>query len=603
MGRDGVTIFQTPSPSYGFFGSSNLTTDTDDVSKIQTVSYLSPHVFWEFLELGLESSSIFTPVSNLQQNTTPSPSTTVTEEITQLDIQTTSETTTHELTAPATKNINQAECVHVDADKFFNIFSTLIHEIGEPSSRHVDPSNMHTFYQRHPSKHHWTRDHLLEQVIGNPSQPVRTRRLLETNGEMCMFALTKNTCDEENTIIGNKARLVAKGYSQKEGIDFEESFALMDVKTTFLNGPLKEEVYINQPDGFVDPYHPEKVHCLNKALYGLKQAPRVWELKFFLGIEIHQSPHGIFINQAKYTQEILSKHGMTLCDNVGTPMSTKHLDADLSGIPIDQTKYHSMFGSLMYLTVSRPDIVHATCYCARYQARPTENYLQADKQIFRYLKNTIHMGLWYPKDTSFKQTSFSDSDHVGCLDTRKSTSGGIQFLGGDKLVSWSSKKQDCTLMSTAEAEVILFSTHNDEWKSFQCQPQIALRSYALSWKSCQGGSSKLNLSDHRTSSKSSKIFKVKQDRGDYSPDEEEEIMSFQDKYEHVGQNQYDSRQGNDARLKISRTQRQMTKAQDQDHKSMKEQSHYIQEKTKTRLKKGKLKHHIFNIGEDKVKPR
>ncbi|GJW35831.1 retrovirus-related pol polyprotein from transposon TNT 1-94 [Tanacetum coccineum] len=527
----------------------------------------------------------------------------------------------------------QVENAQVDEDEFINIFSTPVQEQGETSSRYVDSSNMHTFYQRHPSEHRWTKDHPLEQVIGNPSQSIRTRRQLETDGEMCMFALTvsrtepknikeamadsawieamqeelhqfdrldvwelvdrplcknvinmkwlwKNKHDEENTVIRNKARLVAKGYAQKEGIDFEESFApvarleavwlfvayaahksfpvyQMDVKTTFLYGPLKEEVYvhlkisraqtkqikylyakenniqrkdkdqaqkceINQPDGFVDPNHPDQVYRLKKALYGLKQAPRAWydelsnflvykgfskgfidltlfitkhgedillvkiyvddiifgstnpklskrfkklmhnkfemsmmgELKFFLGIQIHQSSLGIFINQAKYAQEILIKHGMTSCDNIGTPMATKHLDADLSGTPVDQTKYRSMVGALMYLTASRPDIVHATCYCARYQAKPTEKHDTVVKRIFRYLKNTINMGLWYPKDTGFELTAFSYSDHTGCLDSCKSTSGGIQFLGGDKLVSWSSKKQDCALMSSVKAEYV-----------------------------------------------------------------------------------------------------------------------------------------------------
>ncbi|GJS72572.1 retrovirus-related pol polyprotein from transposon TNT 1-94 [Tanacetum coccineum] len=299
----------------------------------------------------------------------------------------------------------------------------------------------------------------------------------------------------------------------------------MDVKTAFLYGPLKEEVYVNQPDGFVDPYHPDKVYRLKKALYGLKQAPRAWydelsnflvsegfskgsidptlfitkhgedillvqiyvddiifgstnpklskrfgklmhskfdmsmmgELKFFLGIQIHQSPRGIFINQAKYAQEILKKHGMTSCDSIGTPMVTKHLEADLSGTLVDQTKYRSMVGALMYLTASRPDIVHATCYCARYQAKSTEKHLTAVKRIFRYLKDSINMGLWYSKETGFELTAFSDSDHAGCLDSRKSTSGGIQFLGGDKFVSWSSKKQDCTSMSSAEAEYVSLS--------------------------------------------------------------------------------------------------------------------------------------------------
>ncbi|GJW65078.1 hypothetical protein Tco_0116962 [Tanacetum coccineum] len=116
-------------------------------------------------------------------------------------------------------------------------------------------------------------------------------------------------------------------------------------------------------------------------------------------------------------------------------MATKpKLDADLSGKLVDQTDCHSKIGSLMYLTSSRPDIVQVVCYCARYQARPTEKHLKEVKRIFRYLKGTINMGLWYSKDSGFELTAFSDADHAGCIDTRKSTSGGIQFLG-DKLVS------------------------------------------------------------------------------------------------------------------------------------------------------------------------
>nr|GEX55195.1 uncharacterized mitochondrial protein AtMg00810-like [Tanacetum cinerariifolium] len=101
--------------------------------------------------------------------------------------------------------------------------------------------------------------------------------------------------------------------------------------------------------------------------------------------------------------------------------------------------------------------MHATCYYARYQAKSIEKHLTAVKRSFRYLKDTIHMGLWYPKDTGFELTAFLDSDHAGCLDSRKSTSGGIQFLGGDKLVIWSSKKQDCTLMSSAKAKYVSLS--------------------------------------------------------------------------------------------------------------------------------------------------
>ncbi|GJR32066.1 hypothetical protein Tco_1108298 [Tanacetum coccineum] len=137
-------------------------------------------------------------------------------------------------------------------------------------------------------------------------------------------------------------------------------------------------------------------------------------------------------------------------------MATKpKLNADLSGTLVDQTDYLSKIGSLMYLTFSRPDIVQAVCYCARYQARPTEKHLKEVKRIFRYLRGTINMGLWYPKGSGFELIAFLDADHASCVDTRKSTSR-IQFLG-DKLVSWMSKKKDCTVMSSAEAEYVALS--------------------------------------------------------------------------------------------------------------------------------------------------
>nr|GEY57798.1 hypothetical protein [Tanacetum cinerariifolium] len=281
----------------------------------------------------------------------------------------------------------------------------------------------------------------------------------------------KNKRDEENTLIRNKSRLVSKGYAQKEGVDFEESFAPVArlevalyglkqaprawydelsnflVSKGFSKGSIDPTLFITKHEEdillvqiYVDDIifgstNPKLSKQFEKLMHNKFEMSMMGDLKFFLRIKIHQSPRGIFINQAKYAQEILIEHGMTSCDSIGTPMATKHLDADLGGTPVDQTKYQSMVGTLMYLTASRPDIVHATYYCARYQAKPTEKHLTAVKRIFRYLKDTIHMGLWYSKDTGFELTSFSDSNHAGCLDSRKSTSGGIQFLGGDKLVS------------------------------------------------------------------------------------------------------------------------------------------------------------------------
>nr|GEW79434.1 hypothetical protein [Tanacetum cinerariifolium] len=138
---------------------------------------------------------------------------------------------------------------------------------------------------------------------------------------------------------------------------------------------------------------------------------------------------------------------MESCDPVGTPMEIKDkLDLDQNGTPVDATKYHSIIGALMYLTSSRPDIVHATCLCDRYQAKPTEKHLKEVKRIFCYLYGTINKGLWYTKDSGFKLTRFLDANYAGCKDSFKSTSDGAQFLR-EKLVSWSSKKQDSIAIS------------------------------------------------------------------------------------------------------------------------------------------------------------
>nr|GEW57018.1 copia protein [Tanacetum cinerariifolium] len=132
------------------------------------------------------------------------------------------------------------------------------------------------------------------------------------------------------------------------------------------------------------------------------------------------------------------------------------LNADLSGKLVDQTDCRSKIRSLMYMISSRPDIVQAVCFCARYQSRPTEKHLKEVKRIFRYLRGTVNIGIWYPKGSSFELTAFSDVDHAGCIDSRKSTFRGILFLG-DKLVSWMSKKQNCTAMSSVEAEYVVLS--------------------------------------------------------------------------------------------------------------------------------------------------
>ncbi|GJX56191.1 retrovirus-related pol polyprotein from transposon TNT 1-94 [Tanacetum coccineum] len=182
--------------------------------------------------------------------------------------------------------------------------------------------------------------------------------------------------DEFGRVLKNKARLVAQGFRQEEGIDFEKSFApvsrieairifvanatyknmmiyQMDIKTNFLNGELKEEVYVSQPEGFVDQDNPSHVYKLKKALYGLKQAPRA-------------CPRGILINQSKYASEIVKKCGLLTTDSVDIPMvENSKLDENLQGKPVDATLYRGMIGSLMYLTSSRPDLIYAVYLCAR----------------------------------------------------------------------------------------------------------------------------------------------------------------------------------------------------------------------------------------------
>nr|GEV18239.1 retrovirus-related Pol polyprotein from transposon TNT 1-94 [Tanacetum cinerariifolium] len=314
----------------------------------------------------------------------------------------------------------------------------------------------------------------------------------------------KNKKDESSLVIRNKARLLAVGYSQQEGIDYDETFApvtlieairlflvyavhkdftvyQIDVKTACLNGILKEEVYVAQPLGFVSKQYPNHVYALDKALYGLKQAPRACstnlkyytkfsklmekrfemimmrEIKKFLWLQVNQFSNGIFINQSKYILDILKIFGMENCDTVLTPMVEQaKLKLDLVGKPVDHIVYRSMIGSLMYLTSSRLDIMFATCMCASNQANPNEHHVSAIKRIFRYLKETLNLGLWYPKYSGFDLTTYSDADHAGCHLDRKSTSGSVQFLG-DKLVCWSSKKHNCVSISTAESEYVVVS--------------------------------------------------------------------------------------------------------------------------------------------------
>jgi hypothetical protein len=174
------------------------------------------------------------------------------------------------------------------------------------------------------------------------------------------------------------------------------------------------------------------------------------ELQFFLGLQIKQSKEGTFVHQAKYTKDIVRKFKMEDSKAMAMPMSTTTaLDVNEEGEHIDQKEYQSMIGSLLYLTVTRPDIQFSVCLCARFQASPRTSHRQAVKRIFRYLCHTPDFGLWYSTSSFLALHGFSDADFVWCRLDRKSTSGTCQFLGSS-FVSWSSRKQSSVAQSTTE---------------------------------------------------------------------------------------------------------------------------------------------------------
>nr|AAG60200.1 putative gag-pol polyprotein [Oryza sativa Japonica Group] len=355
--------------------------------------------------------------------------------------------------------------------------------------------------------------------------------------------------DEAGAIVKHKARLVARGFVQQEGIDYDDAFAPvarmesvrlllalaaqegwgvhhMDVKSAFLNGDLKEEVYVHQPPGFVIPGKEGKVLRLHKALYGLRQAPRAWNAKldstlkgmgfeqspheaaiyrrgnggnallvgvyvddlvitgtkdaevaafkeemkatfqmsdlgplsFYLGIEVHQDNSGITLRQTAYAKRVVELAGLTDCNPALTPMEERlKLSRDSTAEEVDATQYRRLVGSLRYLTHTRPDLAFSVGYVSRFMQRPTTEHQQAVKRIIRYVAGTLDHGLYYPRCPGKAHfVGYSDSDHAGDIDTSKSTSGILFFLG-ECLVSWQSIKQQVVALSSCEAEYMAAS--------------------------------------------------------------------------------------------------------------------------------------------------
>ncbi|KAG8491216.1 hypothetical protein CXB51_014346 [Gossypium anomalum] len=314
----------------------------------------------------------------------------------------------------------------------------------------------------------------------------------------------------DGSLNKHKARLVVKGYSQQYGINFEETFApvarldtiklllslaaqkqwrihQLDVKSAFLNGYLKEEIYVEQPDGFQIQGHEDKVYRLKKAMYGLKQAPRAWfekslseptlfvkkskeetllivsiyvddllvtgskdviidefkaqmqeafdmtdlgTMTYFLGMKVNQSDRGIFISQQAFALKILDKFGMQNCKPVRTPMAQSEKLSSIGDYEkVDEREYRSLVGCLLYLTATRPDLMHAVSLLARFMHCSNVVYFKAAKRVLRYIKGTLRLGVLFKKEKQLKLVGYSDSDWAGCIDDMRSTSGYFFTLG------------------------------------------------------------------------------------------------------------------------------------------------------------------------------
>nr|GEZ25570.1 putative reverse transcriptase, RNA-dependent DNA polymerase [Tanacetum cinerariifolium] len=297
------------------------------------------------------------------------------------------------------------------------------------------------------------KDHPKEQIIGDPNLNTQTRRMINFSEKTTMEEGINY--DEVFAPVARKEaiRLFLAYASFKDFIVYQ-----MDVKSAFLYGKIKKEVYVYQPHGYEDPNFPDNVYKVKKALYEKFQMSSMDELTFFLGLQVKQKQDGIFISQNKYVADILKKFELSEVKTTSTPMKIlKPVLKDEDRQEVDVHIYRSMIGSLMYHTSSRPDIMFVVCACARPQVSPKVSHLHAVKRIFRYLKGQPKLGLWYLKDSPFELEAYIDSDYARSSLDKKSTTGGCQFLSC-RLISWQCKKQTVVANSTTEAEYVVVSS-------------------------------------------------------------------------------------------------------------------------------------------------
>ncbi|KAG8501378.1 hypothetical protein CXB51_003478 [Gossypium anomalum] len=372
----------------------------------------------------------------------------------------------------------------------------------------------------------------LELIESEPSNgnvddlPVRGTRSIDDVYQRCNVAIVEPSSYEEaakdmnwkkameaemDMIQKNQTWDLVERLEKKYGVDFEETFApvarldtikllfsltaqkkwqilQLDVKSAFLNGFLKEEIYIEQPDGFQVQGQEDKVYRMKKALYRLKQAPRAWydRLDAYLsklGFEKSLNEPTLYVKKSKdktllivsiyvddllvtgskdvlvnefkaQMQEILDKFSMQNCKPVNTPMAQgEKLSSIGDHVRVNKKEYRSLVGCLLYLTATRPDLMHAVSLLARFMHCCNVVHFRAAKRVLRYIKGTLKLGMLFKKKKELKLVSYSDSDWAGCIDDMKSTSGYF-FTLGSSVFCWSSKKQQTVAQSTTEVEYI-----------------------------------------------------------------------------------------------------------------------------------------------------
>ncbi|GKB08482.1 retrovirus-related pol polyprotein from transposon TNT 1-94 [Tanacetum coccineum] len=277
-----------------------------------------------------------------------------------------------------------------------------------------------------------------EEAIENNIKVVNINNIKDESIEVDEVVKIKGNKLDENVIVSrNKARLVGQRYNQQEGIDYDETYASvarlesirillaiacendfklyqMDVKSTFLNGFINEEIYVD--DIIFGSMCQNLCDDLTKIMHDEFEMSMMGDLKFFLGLQIKQMEDGIFFNQSKYIKEMLKKFRLEDSKPTKTPMSTEiKLTKDDEADSVDSTKYQGMIGSLLYLTASKLDIMFIVYLCASFQENHKTTHLEAIKRIFRYVCRTTHLGLWYPKGTDMETIVYANSDHATTL--------------------------------------------------------------------------------------------------------------------------------------------------------------------------------------------